>query len=88
MIYSSKFGEDWWKIEGGVSEQQNTIFSLSLSYGGDLKIGKNTDGMTLNQVSAQPGYSHYVSSFSTTFRDIPSRIERVYPEHRKCELRL
>ena len=29
VIYSSKFGEDWWKIEGGC-EQQNTIFFLSL----------------------------------------------------------
>ena len=26
MIYSSKFGEDWQKMEGGVCGQQNTIF--------------------------------------------------------------
>ena len=32
-IYSSKFGKDGEKIEEGLSEQQNTIFSLSLSYG-------------------------------------------------------
>ena len=62
VIYSSKIGEDWWKIEGGVSGKRNTIFSLSLRYGGDHKSGKNSDGTTLNQISAQRGYSQYASS--------------------------
>ena len=31
VTLSSKFGDDWWKIEGDVSRQINAIFSLSLS---------------------------------------------------------
>ena len=52
VMCSSKFGEGWWKVEG-VSGERNTIFSLSLRYGGNRKSGKNSNGMTLNQISAQ-----------------------------------
>ena len=62
VIYSSKFSEDWWKVEGGVSAPRNTLFSLSLRYGDDCNSGKNLDRTTLNQISAQPCYSRYASS--------------------------
>ena len=53
VIYSSTFGEDWWLMEGGVCEQRNMIFSLSLRYGGNRKSSKNPDGTVLNLIWAQ-----------------------------------
>ena len=74
MMCSSKFGEDWWKIEGGVSGQCNTIFSLSLRYGGDRKSGKNMKGTTLNQILARQGTHTTPCRNTSKFHDVPSGI--------------
>ena len=80
MMCSSKFGEDWWKIEGGISGQQNSIFFLSFRYGGDSKSGKNSDGTTINQIWLSEVTHTTPLRNPTAFRDILSRTEGVYPE--------
>ena len=82
MICSSTFGADWLRIEGGVSAQRNTIFFLSLRYGRQRKRRKNSDGTTLTQISAPLCYASMPLHIPGTFRDVPSKIEGVIPEHR------
>ena len=77
VMCSSTFGEDWWKIEGGVSGQQNMIFSLSFRYGGDCKSGKNSDGTTLNQIWLGEVTHTTPLRNPTVFRDILSKAEEV-----------
>ena len=82
MIRFSTFGADWLRIEGGVSAQRNTIFFLSLRYGGDRKRRKNSDGTSLTQISAPLCYTPYASPYSCHVSRRSVQNERVIPEHR------
>ena len=66
-MLSTILGVGWLRTEGGVSEQRNTIFSLSLRHGCDCKRRKNLDGTTLVQILALLCYTLYASPYSCHF---------------------
>ena len=86
MMISSVLGVDDPKLMEEFVNNQTTIFTLSLRYCTDRKRCKNSDGTALNRILAplclvhSPSYSH----IPTTFGQLSSKTEGVFPRHTKC----